>query len=305
VRFLIAQRTIVDGREEPLFPGVFAIFGHGNVTGLGFALDEVRDQLPTIRGQIEQGMALAAIGFAKAMKRRQIMVATSSVGPGATNMVTAAGVAMANRLPVLLLSGDTFQSRIPDPVLQQVEHYGSPSTTATDALRAASRYWARIPHPAQVAQTLPLAVETMLDPADCGPAFIGLPQDVQAEAYDYPERLFEPRVHELRRQRPDTRELGAAADALRRARRPLGVAGGGARYSPAGAALRASGGAHALPVAEGVGGKSSRAAAHPCYVGPIGVTGCAQATRLAGGADVVLCVGPRLQDFTTGSWTVF
>jgi 3D-(3,5/4)-trihydroxycyclohexane-1,2-dione acylhydrolase (decyclizing) len=158
VRFLIAQRTMVDDREVPLFPGVFAIFGHGNVTGLGFALDEVRGELPTIRGQNEQGMALAAIGYAKAMKRRQIMVATSSVGPGATNMVTAAGVAMANRLPVLLVSGDTFQSRIPDPVLQQVEHYGAPSTTVNDAFRAVTRYWDRITHPAQIAQSLPLAV---------------------------------------------------------------------------------------------------------------------------------------------------
>jgi len=305
VRFLIAQRTIVDGSEVPLFPGVFAIFGHGNVTGLGFALDEVRDGLPTIRGQNEQGMALAAIGYAKAMKRRQIMVATSSVGPGATNMVTAAGVAMANRLPVLLVAGDTFQSRIPDPVLQQVEHYGAPSTTVNDAFRAVTRYWDRITHPAQIAQSLPLAVETMLDPADCGPAFIGLPQDVQAEAYDYPERLFETRVHELRRQRPDRRELDAAAAALRGARRPLVVAGGGVHYSLAEDELRRFVENHDLPVVETVAGKSSLPADHPCYVGPIGVTGCDQANRLAAEADVVLCAGTRLQDFTTGSWTVF
>jgi 3D-(3,5/4)-trihydroxycyclohexane-1,2-dione acylhydrolase (decyclizing) len=305
VRFLIAQRTVVDGREAPLFPGVFAIFGHGNVTGLGFALDETRDELPTIRGQNEQGMALAAVGYAKATRRRQIMVATSSVGPGATNMVTAAGVAMANRLPLLLLSGDTFQSRIPDPVLQQVEHYGSPSTTVNDAFRAVTRYWDRIVHPAQVAQSLPLAVETMLDPADCGPAFIGLPQDVQADAYDYPVRLFEPRLHELRRPRPAASELAAAADALRRAERPLVVAGGGVHYSLAEDALQSFVEAHRLPVVETVAGKSCLTADHPCYVGPIGVTGCDQANRLAAEADVVLCVGTRLQDFTTGSWTVF
>jgi 3D-(3,5/4)-trihydroxycyclohexane-1,2-dione acylhydrolase (decyclizing) len=239
------------------------------------------------------------------MRRRQIMVATSSIGPGATNMVTAAGVAMANRLPVLLLSGDTFQSRIPDPVLQQVEHFGSPSTTVNDAFRAVTRYWDRIVHPAQVAHSLPLAVETMLDPADCGPAFIGLPQDVQAEAYDYPERLFETRVHELRRQRPDVSELTVAADALRRAERPLVIAGGGVHYSLAEDALRQLVEAHGLPVVETVAGKSSLAADHPCYVGPIGVTGCDQANRLAADADVVLCVGTRLQDFTTGSWTVF
>lgn len=305
VRFLVAQRTEIDGREAPLFPGVFAIFGHGNVTGLGFALDEARDQLPTFRGQNEQGMALAAVGFAKAMRRRQIMVATSSIGPGALNMVTAAGVAMANRLPVLLLSGDTFQSRIPDPVLQQVEHFGSPSTTVNDAFRPVTRYWDRITHPAQVAQSLPLALETMLDPADCGPAFIGLPQDVQAAAYDYPVRLFEPRLHVLRRQRPDARELDAAASALRAAKRPLVVAGGGVHYSLAEDEFRHFVEAHDLPVVETVAGKSCLTADHPCYVGPIGVTGSDQANRLAGEADAVLCVGTRLQDFTTGSWTVF
>ena len=305
VRFLIAQRTEIDGREVPLFPGVFAIFGHGNVTGLGFALDEARAELPTLRGQNEQGMALAAVGFAKAMRRRQIMVATSSIGPGALNMVTAAGVAMANRLPLLLLSGDTFQSRIPDPVLQQVEHFGSPSTTVNDAFRAVTRYWDRIVHPAQVAQSLPLALETMLDPAECGPAFIGLPQDVQAAAYDYPERLFEPRMHTLRRQRPDLDELAAAAAALRAAERPLVVAGGGVHYSLAEMELQLFVETHRLPVVETVAGKSCLTADHPCYVGPIGVTGSDQANRLAAEADVVLCVGTRLQDFTTGSWTVF
>jgi 3D-(3,5/4)-trihydroxycyclohexane-1,2-dione acylhydrolase (decyclizing) len=305
VRYLIAQRTVIDGEESPLFPGVFAIFGHGNVTGLGFALDEARDALPTIRGQNEQSMALAAIGYAKAMRRRQIMVATSSIGPGATNMVTAAGTAMANRLPLLLLSGDTFQSRIPDPVLQQVEHFGTPSTTVNDAFRAVTRYWDRITHPAQVAQTLPLAVETMLDPADCGPAFLGLPQDVQSEAYDYPERLFEPRVHELRRQRPDAREVDAAAAALLRARRPLVLAGGGVHYSLAEDALRLFVEEHRLPVVETVAGKSSLTADHPCLVAPIGVTGADHANRLAAEADLVLAVGTRLQDFTTGSWTVF
>jgi 3D-(3,5/4)-trihydroxycyclohexane-1,2-dione acylhydrolase (decyclizing) len=305
VRYLVAQRTVIDGDEAPLFPGVFAIFGHGNVTGLGFALDEARDELPTIRGQNEQGMALAAVAYAKAMRRRQIMVATSSIGPGATNMVTAAGVAMANRLPVLLLSGDTFQSRVPDPVLQQVEHFGAPSTTVNDAFRAVTRYWDRITHPAQIAQSLPLAVETMLDPADCGPAFLGLPQDVQAQAYDFPARLFEQRVHELRRARPDAREVAAAATALRNAKRPLVIAGGGVHYSLAEDSLRAFVEAHGLPVVETVAGKSSLAADHQCYVGPIGVTGCDHANRLAADADVVLCIGTRLQDFTTGSWTVF
>lgn len=305
VRFLTAQRTVLDGGEVPLFPGVFAIFGHGNVLGLGEALYEARDLLPTYRGQNEQGMALAGVAFAKATRRRQIMVATSSIGPGATNMVTAAAAAMANRLPLLLLAGDTFQSRIPDPVLQQVEHFGSPSTTVNDAFRAVTRYWDRIVTPEQVVQSLPLAVDTMLDPADCGPAFIGLPQDVQAEAWDYPAALFEPRVHELRRPRPDRRQLEAAAALLRGASRPLLVAGGGVRYSLAEADLRAFVERHRLPVVETMAGKASLAADHPAWVGPVGVTGCDHANRLAAQADVVLAVGTRLQDFTTGSWTVF
>jgi 3D-(3,5/4)-trihydroxycyclohexane-1,2-dione acylhydrolase (decyclizing) len=305
VRFLVAQRTVLDRREVPLFPGVFAIFGHGNVTGLGTALAEAREELPVFRGQNEQGMALAAVAFAKAMQRRQIMVATSSVGPGATNMVTAAGAAMANRLPVLFLCGDTFQSRIPDPVLQQAEHPGAPSTTVNDAFRAVTRFWDRIVSPEQVAQSLPLAVETMLDPADCGPAFVGLPQDVQSEAFDYPTRLFEPRVHELRRQRPDRRELAAAAHALRGARRPVVIAGGGVHYSLAEDELRAFVERHDLPVVETMAGKACLTADHASWVGPVGVTGCDHANRVVAEADVVLAVGTRLQDFTTGSWTVF
>ena len=305
VRYLVAQRTVVDGREAPLFPGVFAIFGHGNVTGLGNALDEAREALPVHRGQNEQGMALAAVAFAKATRRRQIMVATSSIGPGATNMVTAAGAALANRLPLLLLCGDTFQSRVPDPVLQQVEHPGVPSTTVNDAFRAVTRYWDRIGSPAQVVQSLPLAVETMLDPADCGPAFLGLPQDVQAEAHDYTARFFERRVHELRRQRPDRRELAAATALLCEARRPVLIAGGGVHSSLAEDGLRAFVERHGVPVVETMAGKACLTAAHPCWVGPVGVTGCDHANRVVAEADVVLAVGTRLQDFTTGSWTVF
>jgi 3D-(3,5/4)-trihydroxycyclohexane-1,2-dione acylhydrolase (decyclizing) len=289
----------------PLFPGVFAIFGHGNVTGLGNALYEAREDLPVFRGQNEQGMALAAVAYAKATRRRQIMVATSSVGPGATNMVTAAGAAMANRLPVLFLCGDTFQSRIPDPVLQQVEHPGSPSTTVNDAFRPVTRFWDRIVTPEQVVQSLPLAVETMLDPADCGPAFVGLPQDVQSEAYDYPARLFEPCVHELRRQRPDRRELAAAAEAIRGAARPIVIAGGGIHYALAEDELRSFVERHDLPVVETMAGKACLTADHPLWVGPVGVTGCDHANRLVADSDLVLAVGTRLQDFTTGSWTVF
>ncbi len=305
VRYLVAQRTVIGGDEAPLFPGVFAIFGHGNVLGLGNALWEARAELPLYRGQNEQGMALAGVGFAKARRRRQIMVATSSVGPGATNMVTAAAAAMANRLPLLILSGDTFQSRIPDPVLQQVEHFGSPSTTVNDAFRAVTRYWDRIVTPEQIVQSLPLAIETMLDPAECGPAFVGLPQDVQAEAWDYPVELFETRVHELRRAPPDRRELARAAAALREAERPLVIAGGGVHYSFAEEELRAFAERHRLPVVETMAGKACLTADDPAWVGPVGVTGCDQANRLAAEADVMLAVGTRLQDFTTGSWTVF
>jgi 3D-(3,5/4)-trihydroxycyclohexane-1,2-dione acylhydrolase (decyclizing) len=305
VRYLIAQRTELDGNEVPLFPGVFAIFGHGNVTCLGEALEAVQDQLPTWRGHNEQSMAMAAVAFAKAKRRRQIMVATSSIGPGALNMVTAAGVAHANRLPVLLLSGDTFVNRVPDPVLQQVEAFGDPTLTVNDAFRPVTRYWDRIVHPAQLLQSLPQAVATMLDPANCGPAFLGLPQDIQAQAFDFPASFFEPRVHRIRRPGPDPVELAEAAEVLRRAERPLLIAGGGVHYSLATEQLAAFAERHDVPVVETVAGKSSLPWNHPMFAGPIGVTGSSSANALAGDADVVLAVGTRLQDFTTGSWSVF
>ena len=204
VRFLVAQRTVVDGTEQPLFPGVFAIFGHGNVTSLGHALEQHREEIPVWRAQTEQGMGLAAVAFGKATRRRQVMVATSSIGPGATNMVTAAGVAMSNRIPALFISGDTFTSRLPDPVLQQVEHFGDPTTTANDSFRPVVRYWDRIGHPAQLLSSMPQVVRTLLDPADCGPVFLGLPQDVAATAFDYPQAFFEPVVHAVPRPRAAT-----------------------------------------------------------------------------------------------------
>ncbi len=305
VRYLIAQRIIVDGEEVPLFPGVIGIFGHGNVTSLGHSLEMHRDELPVWRGQNEQGMGLAAAAFAKAMRRQQIMVATSSVGPGATNMVTAAGVAMSNRLPALFISGDTFNSRLPDPVLQQVEHFGTPSTTVNDAFRPVVRYWDRITEPAQVLSSLPHAVDTMLDPADCGPAFIGLPQDVAAEAFDCPVAFFERQVREIPRPRPDRNQVERAAELLRSAKRPAIIAGGGVHYSRAEAALAAFADEFGIPVVETVAGKSSLLASHPRYTGPIGVTGAAAANAVIAEADVVLAVGTRLEDFTTGSWTVF
>ena len=311
VRYLIAQRVLMeptpgtDMREAPLFPGVFAIFGHGNVTSLGHSLEMHRDAITTWRGQNEQGMGLAAAAYAKATRRQQIMVATSSVGPGATNMVTAAGMAMANRLPVLFICGDTFHSRLPDPVLQQVEHFGSPSTTVNDAFRPVVRYWDRITDPAQVITSLPQAVATMRDPGECGPAFIGLPQDVGAMAYDFPEELFETVVHEPIRPRADLGQLDRASQLLRTAQRPLIIAGGGVHYSLAERELADLAMRHGIPVVETVAGKSTLLWDHPRYGGPIGVTGAAPANELASGADVILAVGTRLQDFTTGSWTVF
>ena len=284
VRYLIAQRIEIDGELRPLFPGVFAIFGHGNVTCLGHALEEAKDDLPTWRGQNEQGMALAAVAYAKAMRRRQIMVATSSIGPGATNMVTAAAVAHANRLPVLLLSGDTFASRIPDPVLQQVEGFGDPSVTVNDTFKPVTRYWDRIVKPEQVVHTLPHAVATMLDPATCGPAFLGLPQDVQAEAYDFPARFFDTVIHEIPRPRPDEGQLARAAAALGEATKPLIVAGGGVHYSLAEEELRAFAERHNIPVVETVAGKATLLSAHRLNAGPIGSTGCTSANALAGGS---------------------
>ena len=305
VRYLVNQHTEIDGETVPLFPGVFAIFGHGNVTCLSEALEAVQDQLPTWRGQNEQSMALAAIGFAKARRRRQIMVALSSIGPGAGNMITAAGAAMANRLPILILAGDVFASRRPDPVLQQVEHFGAPSTTVNDAFRAVTRYWDRITHPEQIISSLPQAVATMLDPGECGPAFLGLCQDTQEIAFDYPEAFFAPRVHHIRRLRPDTGEVARAAALLKTARKPLVIAGGGVVYSGAEAALTAFAERRGLPIAETIAGRSALTHSHPHNVGPVGVIGSASANALAGEADVVVAIGTRLQDFTTGSWTAF
>jgi 3D-(3,5/4)-trihydroxycyclohexane-1,2-dione acylhydrolase (decyclizing) len=305
VRYLMAQRTLIDGKEVPLFAGLFGIFGHGNVTCLSEALEQVKDEFPTWRGQNEQSMALAAIAYAKARNRRQIMVALSSIGPGATNMVTAAAVAHSNRLPVLLLAGDVFASRLPDPVLQQVENFGNPTISVNDAFRPVSRYWDRITRPEQILQSLPQAVAVMLDPADCGPACLALCQDTQGEAYDYPLRFFEPRLHEHRRVRPSRNELSRAAEMIRQAKRPIIISGGGVHYSEATAELAAFAEKHAIPVTETIAGRGVLTHTHPMNAGPIGVIGSSSANSLAGEADLVLAIGTRLQDFTTGSWSVF
>lgn len=305
VQHLCAQHTEIDGARVPLFAGVFGIFGHGNVTCLAEALEAVQDRLPTWRGQNEQSMALAAIGYAKAKRRRQMMVATSSIGPGALNMVTAAGTAHSNRLPLLILAGDTFANRLPDPVLQQVEHFGNPTVTVNDSFRAVSRYWDRMTHPAQILPALPQAIATMLDPADCGPAFIALPQDIQEIAYDYPEAFFEERVWTIPRPRPDARQIAEAAAILTAAKRPLIISGGGVRYSGAEEALRTLAAARGIPVVETVAGKGALTHDDPVHAGPMGIIGSSSANALAEDADVILAVGTRLQDFTTGSWTAF
>src|SRR3954453_2969007 len=305
VSYLCNQFTEVDGERVPLFAGVFAIFGHGNVTCLSEALESVRDTLPTWRGQNEQSMALAAIGFAKAKRRRQIMVAASSIGPGATNMVTAAGLAHSNRLPVLLLSGDTFANRGPDPVMQQVEPFGNPTITVNDAFKPVCRYWDRIALPEQIIGSLPQAVAAMLDPADCGPAFLSLCQDTQEVAYDYPEAFFAPTVWSIPRPRPDRERLAAAVELLKSAKKPLIISGGGTRYSLAEETVAKFALDRGIPIAETIAGKGAVTHEHPAHVGPVGILGSTSANALAAEADVVLAIGTRLMDFTTGSWTVF
>jgi 3D-(3,5/4)-trihydroxycyclohexane-1,2-dione acylhydrolase (decyclizing) len=305
VRALAAQRTEFEGAEVPLFGGVWAIFGHGNVAGLGEALAAAGDALPTFRGHNEQAMALAAVGFAKATRRRRMMAVTSSIGPGATNMVTAAAVAHVNRLPLLLLPGDVFASRRPDPVLQQVEHFSDATISANDCFRPVSRYFDRIARPEQLLAALPRALAVLTDPADCGPVTLALCQDVQAEAFDWPLSFFAPRMWVPRRIRPDARETHEAAALLRGAQAPLIVAGGGVHYAEATEALGHFATAHGIPVAETQAGKGALAWNHPLNLGAIGVTGTSAANAAAERADVILAVGTRLSDFTTGSWALF
>lgn len=305
VRWLTAQKTEIDGAIVPLFPGAFGIFGHGNVTALAEALAEVKDTFPTWRGHNEQSMALSAIAYAKAVRRKQIMVATSSIGPGSTNMVTAAGVAITNRLPVLLLSGDTFAHRIVDPVLQQVEQFGDPTVTAADTFKPVTRFWDRIVKPSQLVKSLPQALAVMLDPATCGPAFIALPQDVQAEAYDYPAKFFEEKVHYIRRAQADPREIEAAASVIASAKKPLIISGGGVLYSGAIDTLGALAAKRGVPVVETFAGKGAFVDDNPNYAGSLGIAGDSSSNAIAEDADVVIAVGTKLQDFTTGSWALF
>lgn len=305
VRYLANQYIEIDGERVRLCGGGFGIFGHGNVTCLGEALYQHREELPLYRGQNEQSMAMAAVAYGKQKLRKRFMFATSSAGPGTTNILTAAGLAHANRLPLLLLCGDTFVTRLPDPVLQQLEHFQNPTISVNDAFKSVSRYWDRITHPAQILNALPNAINTLLDPADCGPAFLGLPQDVQGWSYDYPESFFAEKTHRIRRQWPDMAEVTDAAEMLQAAEKPLIIAGGGVQYSGAEAELVSFAEKHNIPVVETIAGRANMLFDHKLNCGPIGVTGSNSANALADKADVVFAIGTRLQDFTTGSWTVF
>ena len=289
----------------PFIAGCWAIFGHGNVAGIGEALQGAQDQLTTYRGHNEQTMAHAAIAYSKQLKRKRAMAVTSSIGPGALNMVTAAGLAHVNRLPVLFLPGDVFANRGPDPVLQQVEDFGDGTVSVNDCFKPVSRYFDRITRPEQLLIALPRAFRTMTDPADCGPVTLSMCQDVQAEAFDYPVSFFEPKVWYQRRIRPDVGELARVAEAVKAAKNPVIVAGGGVHYSDACEDLQAFAKAHGIPVAETQAGKSALAWDHPLNLGPIGVTGGEPANDVCAKADLVLGVGTRFQDFTTGSWGLF
>ncbi|EEW58082.1 probable malonic semialdehyde oxidative decarboxylase [Ruegeria sp. TrichCH4B] len=302
VKYIAAQ---LNEEGEPFLAGIWAIFGHGNVAGLGEALHGAREEFRTYRGHNEQTMAHAAIAYAKQSARKRAMAVTSSIGPGATNMVTAAALAHVNRLPLLLIPGDVFANRGPDPVLQQIEDFGDGTTSANDCFKPVTRYFDRIMRPEQLLTALPRAFRTMTDPADCGPVCLSFCQDVQAEAYDWPEAFFAPRIWQTRRPRPDEGELARVADLLKAAKSPVIVAGGGLHYAEACATLQAFAEAHQVPVVESQAGKSALAWDHPLNLGPVGVTGAGCANEVCAGADLVLGVGTRFQDFTTGSWNLF
>ena len=302
IRYMANQHN-ADG--VPFLAGCWAIFGHGNVAGLGEALYAERRNFATYRGHNEQTMAHAAIAYSKQLGRRRAMAVASSIGPGATNMVTAAALAHVNRLPVLLLPADVFASRLPDPVLQQVEDFGDGTVSANDCFRPVSRYFDRIARPEHLLSALPRAFRVMTDPADCGPVTLAFCQDVQAEAYDWPESFFEPHTWHIRRPEPDRHELATAVEAIRAAKRPMIVAGGGVHYSGACDALRTFVEKHRIPVAETQAGKSALPWDNALNMGPIGVTGASSANEVAAKADLVIGVGTRFQDFTTGSWALF
>ncbi len=305
VKFLDNQYLNVDGVETKFVKGIFAIFGHGNVLGLGQALEQDSGDLVVHQGRNEQGMAHAAIGFAKQSLRRQIIACTSSVGPGAANMITAAATATANRIPLLLLPGDVFATRQPDPVLQQIEQSHDLSISTNDAFRAVSKYWDRVSRPEQLMTACINAMRVLTDPAETGAVTIALPQDVQGEAWDFPEYFFQKRVHRLDRRLPTAAQLEDALKLIARKNKPLIIVGGGLKYSDAGAALLKFAERFNIPFAETQAGKGTIVSDHPLNVGGVGETGCLAANLLAKEADLVIGVGTRYTDFTTASKWIF
>ena len=305
VKFLTKQKILINGKKESLFPGAFGIFGHGNVACLGQALEENKKELPTWRGHHEQNMALTGIAYSRAKRRKQIFIATSSVGPGSTNMITAAAVALSNRLPILFLPGDTFANRMPDPVLQQVEHFNSPGITQNDSFKSVVRYFDRITRPEQIISSLPQAIQVMLDPGDCGPACISLCQDVQGEKYDYPVEFFEERVHSIRRPKPDDFQIKKAVEFIKKSKFPIIISGGGVFYSDAMNDLSDFAKKHNIPVTQTVMGYSTLKRDHSHFLGPIGGLGGRAANNMAKKTDLAIAIGTKLADFTTGSWANF
>lgn len=301
VKFLDNQYIELDGEETKFVDGVFTIFGHGIVVGLGQALDQDPGALRVYQGRNEQGMAHVAAGFARQNNRRKIIACASSIGPGAANMVTAAACATVNRIPLLLFPGDTFAVRQPDPVLQQLEQSYCPSVTTNDAFRPVCKFWDRITRPEQLMSTLVQAMRVLTDPAETGAVCVALSQDVEGESYDYPDYFFKKRVHKIRRMRPVGEDLETLLDLIRESKRPLVICGGGVRYSEAGDALEKFCTALNIPFAETQAGKSACRASHPMNLGGIGVTGNLAANTIAREADLIIAVGTRLSDFTTGS----
>jgi 3D-(3,5/4)-trihydroxycyclohexane-1,2-dione acylhydrolase (decyclizing) len=305
VKFLDNQYVEVDGVQSKFVAGVFTIFGHGNVLGLGQALEQDSGDLVVHQGRNEQGMCHAAMGFAKQHLRRKVYACSSSVGPGAANMITAAATASANRIPLLLLPGDVYASRQPDPVLQQIEQFHDLSISTNDAFKAVSKYWDRINRPEQLMSAALNAMRVLTDPAETGAVTLALPQDVQAEAYDYPDSFLQKRVHRIDRRPPTEAMLSDAVALLTGKRKPLLICGGGVRYSGAAAALQAFAERFGIPFSETQAGKSAIVSDHPLNMGGIGETGTLAANTLARDADLIIGVGTRYSDFTTGSKSLF
>ena len=305
VKFLNNQYVEFDGKEVPMFEGIFGIFGHGNVIGIGQALEEDPGHLIMRMGRNEQGMAHAAMGFAKQKRRKQMYACTSSVGPGAANMVTAAATATANCIPVLFLPGDTYADRQPDPVLQQMEQTVSLTTTTNDAFRAVCKYWDRVTRPEILMTACINAMRVLTDPAETGAVCIALPQDVEGEAWDYPDYFFQKRVHHIDRVKPTERAIEEAVKAIAKAERPLMIFGGGVKYSEAEAVFQKFAEKYGIPFGETQAGKGTITWEHELNMGGVGETGGLAANTLAKDADVVIGVGPRYTDFTTSSKWIF